>query len=77
MERPEVGGVDITVYSAEIREPFMGNNVPVSIHIFRRSGRIVHIEFENPEGMRVAAKHTDSYAMAIEVFNRIYKDVSP
>ncbi|GAG77428.1 unnamed protein product [marine sediment metagenome] len=78
MERPEaLGGVDITVYSAEIREPFMGNSVPVSVLIYRRGGRIVHVEFENPEGMRAGAKCTDNYAMAIGVFNRMFKDVSP
>ena len=69
MEGPEEGGVDVVVYTAEIREPYMGNSVPVSVHIYRRGGRIVHVQIENPERIKVVAKKGREYAMSYKTFH--------
>ena len=80
MEGHEDGSVEIVTYAAEIREPYMGNSVPISVHIYFRGGEIIRVELENPEGMKMTANMTDRVKMdarSWQRLTRIYRDVSP
>jgi hypothetical protein len=42
-------------FSADLREPHMGTDLPVTVEIYLREGKIVHVVLENEDGYRISA----------------------
>lgn len=43
-------------FSCDIREPYMGNTIPIKAQIFIQGGKIVKVFLINSEGMRTLMK---------------------
>ena len=56
-------------YSVDIREPYMGNTVPLFVEVYTLGERVVLVEVCNPEGARASASHKITTSVG-KLFNR-------
>lgn len=70
MEGSKEDSIAVVVYEAQIREPFMGNIIPISILLYVEKGKVIFIEVENPEKMKITAKEDRTYYINAKAFHR-------
>ena len=68
--------IGVLVFEAEVREPYMGNAVPISVLIYQRKGDVAKVEVRNPEGMDIAAKFVSSTTMSERLFKLFHRETA-
>lgn len=76
MEEPK-GGISVLTFQADLREPYMGNEVPITVYVYVRNGKVRRVELENPEGIKVSAKWLETFMMDSKLYSKMFTDVSP
>ena len=55
----------------------MGNEVPITVYVYVRNGKVRRVELENPEGIKVSAKWLETFMMDSKLYSKMFTDVSP
>lgn len=70
MEGSKEGRIDVVVFCSQVRDPYMGNSIPLSVYIYIEKGEVVFVEVENPERMKITAKKSRAYSINAKAFHR-------
>lgn len=64
------------IFEAQIREPYMGNSMPVKAMIYLEKDGIKKVEIENPEGIRIGAKLESVFLVNKKAFETFHRETT-